>query len=137
MSTPPAGFREVEHTADWELQAWGPDLISLFEQAARGMYVLCGARWLAGDTQRRAIKINAADYENLLVCFLSELLYLYDQEALGFNHFDIQITGEHLFANLEGTKVSPFEKEIKGVTYHNLMVKQTERGWEVNIVFDV
>ncbi len=137
MSAPPAGFREIEHTADWELQAWGPDLNTLFEQAARGMYVLCGARWLAGVTQSRAIEIYAADNENLLVSFLSELLYVYDQEAIGFNHFDIRITDGHLRANLEGTKVSPFEKEIKAVTYHNLLVRQTDRGWEVNIVFDV
>jgi SHS2 domain-containing protein len=137
MSTPPAGFREIEHTADWELQAWGPDLITLFEQAARGMYVLCGAHWLAGVTQRRAIEIYAEDNENLLVSFLSELLYIYDQEAIGFNHFNIRISDGLLIANLVGMKASPFEKEIKAVTYHNLRVRRTDRGWEVNIVFDV
>jgi len=137
MSTPPAGFREIEHSADWELKAWGPDLITLFEQAARGMYVLCGTRWLADIPQKRTIKFNSAENENLLVSFLSELLYIYDQEAIGFNHFDIRITDGILIANLEGTKVSPFEKEIKAVTYHNLLVRQTDRGWEVNIVFDV
>jgi SHS2 domain-containing protein len=128
MSTQPAGFREIEHTADWELKAWGPDLITLFEQAARGMYVLCGAHWLAGFTQRRTIEIKAADNENLLVRFLSELLYIYDQEAIGFNNFDIRISDELLRANLEGTKVSPFEKEIKAVTYHNLLVLETVLG---------
>jgi SHS2 domain-containing protein len=76
MSIIQAGFREIEHMADWELQAWGPDLITLFEQAARGMYILCGARWLAGVTKRCAFEIKAADNENLLVSFLSELLYI-------------------------------------------------------------
>ena len=137
MSTPPAGFREIEHTADWELQAWGPDLITLFEQAARGMYALCGARWLGGPLQKRSVVIKAADNEKLLVSFLSELLYIYDQEALGFNRMDIRITNGLLRANLEGTRLSSFEKEIKAVTYHNLLVLQTNIGWEVNIVFDV
>jgi tRNA nucleotidyltransferase (CCA-adding enzyme) len=137
MLTLPAGFREIEHTADWELKAWGPDINILFEQAARGMYALCGARWLAGASQKRAIEINAADNENLLVSFLSELLYIYEQEGLGFNQFDIRITDKLLRANLEGTAVSAFEKEIKAVTYHNLLIHQSDMGWEVNIVFDV
>jgi SHS2 domain-containing protein len=39
-----AGYREREHTADWELEVWAPDLPRLLEQAARGMYRLAGLR---------------------------------------------------------------------------------------------
>ena len=44
MPTQPAGFREKEHTADWELDVWAPDLPALLDQAARGMYWLMGAQ---------------------------------------------------------------------------------------------
>ncbi len=36
------GFREIEHTADWELHIWAPNLVALFEEAAGGMYKLSG-----------------------------------------------------------------------------------------------
>ena len=42
MTVPPHGYREIEHTADWELKVWAPDLRGLLEQAARGMYALSG-----------------------------------------------------------------------------------------------
>ncbi|MFC2053874.1 archease, partial [Chloroflexota bacterium] len=31
-----AGFREIEHTADWELEVWAPDILELLKQAAIG-----------------------------------------------------------------------------------------------------
>ena len=44
-----AGYRELEHTADWELEAWADDLPGLLEQAARGMYALSGVRLDGGS----------------------------------------------------------------------------------------
>jgi hypothetical protein len=44
MTHSTAGFREIEHTADWELEVWAPDLPALLEQAGRGMYALAGVR---------------------------------------------------------------------------------------------
>lgn len=137
MSTPPAGFREIEHTADWELFVWGPDLHSLFEQSAMGMYDLCGAHWLEAASVKKVIKITAIDNESLLVCFLSELLYYYEKDGLGFKYIQIKITGSTLQAELEGKAITALDKEIKAVTYHNLKIRQTRSGWEANIVFDV
>jgi len=44
MDNSQSGFREREHTADWELQVWAPSFSGLLEQAARGMYALSGTR---------------------------------------------------------------------------------------------
>ena len=137
MSADKAGFREVEHTADWELQVWAPDLNILFEQAARGMYVLCGARMLQSQPQKRTLDLEAADSEALLVGFLSELLYYYDRERLGFECFNLNIIDNHLHGEIEGSSIISIDKEIKAVTFHNLRIQQSIHGLEVNIVFDV
>jgi len=42
-----------------------------------------------------------------------------------------------LHAELSGDEVQNIAKEIKAVTYHNLRVRQTAQGYQVNIVFDV
>ena len=42
VNSPEQGHREVEHTADLELEVWAPDMPALIEEAARGMYGLMG-----------------------------------------------------------------------------------------------
>jgi SHS2 domain-containing protein len=135
--TAPAGYCEREHTADWALEVWAPDLAGLLEQAARGMYALAGARLTTGERQSRQLTLAAADAESLLVKFLGELLYLGEAEGLGFEAFRLTLDGLRLQADLSGAPLAALSKEIKAVTYHNLAVRQTERGLEACIVFDV
>lgn len=132
-----AGFREIAHTADWELQVWAPDLRSLLEQAARGMYGLTGTRLKPGPRLNRRIDLQSVDRESLLVDFLAELLYLGEVEGLGFDTFDLVLENEALHAHVSGAPLESQIKEIKAVTYHNLAIRETERGLEANIVFDV
>jgi SHS2 domain-containing protein len=135
---PVFGFREQAHTADWELEAWAPNLPSLLEQAARGMYALSGMKLLAGSSQERSIALHAADAESMLVQFLSELLWLEQEEHLGFDGFSITVDKDYnLQAVLLGSEIAKLDKEIKAVTYHNLVVQTTLEGLRVNIVFDV
>ncbi len=138
-----AGFREREHTADWELEAWAEDLPGLLEQAARGMYALSGAKLQPAPREIRAFKVSAYDAESLLVRFLSELLYYAQQAGLGFDRFRLILSqpapGEQLElqAELEGAALRSIDKEIKAVTYHNLAVRQEAGSVRVKIVFDV
>lgn len=132
-----AGFREREHTADWELEAWGPDFLSLIVQAAQGMYALSGTHLQKGERVVRRFTIVGSDPEILLVRFLDELLYYGEQENLGFDRFDLVMQDDHLIAEVYGSKIVRQDKLIKAVTYHNLAVREAERGLEVNVVFDV
>ncbi len=132
------GFREHAHTADWELEAWAPDLPTLLEQAGRGMYALSGMRLQVGIRQERSIELHAADAEGLLVRFLTELLWIEQEEGLGFDKFAITVDDQcNLRAELRGSSIAILDKEIKAVTYHNLAVETTPEGLRVNIVFDV
>jgi len=131
------GYREIEHTADWELEVWAPDLRGLLEQAARGMYALSGMRLTPTPPEQRELEIKAEDAESLLVIFLGELLHFLEQVNLGFDEFQIELQGYALHAHLTGSQVEKVDKEIKAVTYHNLQVRRIEHRLQVNIVFDV
>ncbi len=135
--TSPSGFKEIEHTADWELAVWAPGLDTLFEQSAAGMLSLMGMRLALDRPVERTIHLQAADNESLLVAFLSEILYMFEQHGLGFSKFDIAIQDTTLTCKCLGAPVLAVEKEIKAVTYHNLSIRQTRRGFEVRLVFDV
>jgi SHS2 domain-containing protein len=135
---PEFGFREHAHTADWELEVWAPDLPALLEQAARGMYTLAGMQLEGSETHHRNLQLESADAESLLVRFLAELLWLQEDANLGFDHFSIMVSsGYKLQADLIGSTIVKVDKEIKAVTYHNLMIQTTPQGLRTCIVFDV
>ncbi|HKJ28025.1 MAG TPA: archease [Anaerolineales bacterium] len=131
------GFEELEHTADWALRIWAPDMTALLVQAAEGMNYLAEIKLARKRANLCDLSIDATDREMLLVNFLNEILYCGEVEHVGFDHFELQLDGLNLTATLFGAKIVSQKKEIKAVTYHNLAVQETERGLEVEIVFDV
>ena len=130
-------FEELSHTADWSLRVWAADLADLFVEAARGMNALAGIRLAAKPRVRRTFSTSAEDTESLLVSFLSELVYFAEQDQLAFDQFEIQVEGKTLKIEMVGSPMVSVKKAIKAVTYHNLQIRKTERGVEVEIVFDV
>lgn len=131
------GYREIEHTADWELKVWAPNLSSLLETAARGMYALAQMQLVDGERESREFEIPFGDRESLLVDFLAELLYLGEGEGLVMDEFSFTFDGNTLKVRAWGAPIKNQSKEIKAVTYHRLQIRETEFGLVVNLVFDV
>jgi SHS2 domain-containing protein len=132
-----AGYREVEHIADWELHVWAPDLLSLLKTAAQGMYALSDTELAVEPRHTHEFEIAYLDGESLLVDFLSELLFLGEDETLAFDLYQLNLIDNNLQVQAYGAPIQKQSKEIKAVTYHGLRIRETERGLEVNIVFDV
>ncbi len=137
MSLPP--WEEIDHTADWALRVRGKDLRALFEHAARGMMSLLGDAAPAEVTHQQTIRLQAMDDEMLLVKWLTELLYLIEDEGIIFSDIKVQHADEtELEAEIQGgPPVEPLRKHIKAVTYHMLDIRATEQGLETTIIFDV
>lgn len=130
-------FEEVQHTADWSLRVWAGNLPELFSESARGMNALSGTHLAAGPKIRRLFESSAPDPESMLVAFLSELIYVGEREKLAFDMFEVKISGNHLHVQMAGAPILSIDKAIKAVTYHNLQIRHTQKGCEVEIVFDV
>ena len=131
------GFEEIPHTADWSIRVWAQDLEGLLAESARGMCWLAGVE-LAGEPRiTKTFESEEADNESLLVAFLSELVYYAEQENLGFDSFDIQIKNGRLKVEMQGAPLKSLSKAIKAVTWHKLEIRESARGLEVEIVFDV
>lgn len=137
MSEKSSGYREIEHTADWELEVWAPDLSGLLEQALRGMYALAGIQLLEEPILTRSLTITVNDKEEMLISFLAELLFIVEDEGIGFDKLDLKFRKNTLVANLTGAPIAEQMKEIKAVTYHNLKIVKTDEGYRTAIVFDV
>jgi len=146
MSSPP--FEILEHTADVGLRAFGATLPELFANAARGLIALALEPLGIGDAAPQAIpeqcrKLSARgeDREELLVHFLSEILYALDTEGWRFAEFRFQTLAANLI-EAEGWGSCAERSEhsrvaVKAVTYHQVSVTQTAEGWEAVVYFDI
>jgi SHS2 domain-containing protein len=130
-------FQEIQHTADWSMHVWADTLPALFVDSARGMNSLAGVRLADAPRIHREFSTRAADNESLLVAFLSELVYYTDKENVAFDTFNVEINGDRISVEMKGAPLMWINKAIKAVTYHRMAVRQTMRGYEVEIVFDV
>jgi SHS2 domain-containing protein len=131
------GFREIPHTADVALEVWAPDLVGLFAEAARGFNAVSGTQIASAPRVLRKVELGGIDEESLLVAYLTELVYAQEQDQLGFDEFNLRIEGQRLSGELAGARLISLTKPIKAITYHNLRINRTSRGYEVQIVFDV
>ncbi|MCO6450953.1 MAG: bifunctional riboflavin kinase/FAD synthetase [Caldilineales bacterium] len=134
-------FEELSHTADWAIRAYGEDEISLFANAALAMFALQGAADADGPAVEHAVEVNGEDQEDLLVRWLSELLWLAETEGALFQRFWIeQLDTTHLKALVSGRLGRSDAAHIKAVTYNDLAIIAPEEKsnlWQALVVFDV
>jgi len=131
------GYREIEHTADLEIEAWAPSIVQLIEQTAKGMYSLISPILVDEKRVTRSIMVKSHDHEGVIVGFLNELLFVLEQEGLAFNKYKITLDGFNLSAEVSGASVSQVDKQIKAATWHKVAIVQKERYLTIRIVFDV
>ncbi|MGD9497222.1 MAG: archease [Armatimonadota bacterium] len=136
-----AGHESVEHTADLAIRAWAPDLRGLVEQAARAMVGLLLTRQ---PTPERTVVVEGEGPtpEELLVDCLREILLLVELEALVPVEVEVlEVTGERARCRVGVVPLSAVRPwrahEIKAVTYHGLEIERTQRGLQVQVVFDI
>ena len=131
-------FQPVPHTADVSLEVKGKDVPDLMETAARGMFSLITNISAIKPEKEIELKVEGEDYEDLLVRWLNELLYLHSQGYV-FSYFRIEkLSKNFLQAKAKGEQLKPHHTlnlEIKAATYHNLKI--AGKPPKATIVFDV
>lgn len=133
-------YELIEHTADVGVKAYGRTVAEAFTHAAEGMFDIITDESTIDPIGEYDIILDAPDLEQLLVDWLSELLYLNGALGLVFGRFEVTISKTHLSAHVSGekydTKKHRMGVEIKAVTYHMLRVN-TEEPVFVQVLFDI
>lgn len=140
-------YEILEHTADVGLKANGTTLKELFENAAIGMFAIISGVALRDNIKPKAqksvcIKKEVEGFEELLVDWLSELLYISNKEKILLSTFEIaELNNNGIIGEAYGEKINPshmsLHKEIKAVTFHGLRIEESAWGFSCNIIFDV
>jgi SHS2 domain-containing protein len=135
-------YRLFDHTADLGIDVFGETQADLFSHAALALFDLMVDAAGMQTTQSREIVIEGADWTDLFVNFLREILYLFNGEVLVLTACRIvQIDARRLTAEIQcgryDARKHRVKTEIKAVTYHQAAVVQTAKGWQGRVVFDV
>lgn len=134
-------YEVLSHTADTGIVVHGATLPEVFEGAAFAMFdLMFGIEDLEGGDPLR-IQIVASTVEELLVDWLSLLLFEAETNDLAWCSFEVEtLVGGRLAGRVSGVALAGLElagPPIKAVTYHELAVAETPDGWSAQVVFDV
>jgi SHS2 domain-containing protein len=135
-------YEPLSHTGDLGMLVFGRDVPELFAHAAWAMFDLMSDATTIRRLQTIPVSVEGTDLEDLLVRWLSELLYLYDTQRF--------LCSVATFSILEPTRLTaaaqgetfdatrhPIDTEIKAVTYHQLAITSQARGWQARVIFDL
>jgi SHS2 domain-containing protein len=105
------------------------------------MSVIAGKSEIA-SLQTRTVQISAIDRENLLVRWLSEVLYLYDAEKFLLADMRIeQLTDTNMKAAILGEPYQAskhdLKLDVKAITYHQLKVEEQKGIWTARVFIDI
>ena len=131
------GYEEIDHTADLALRVWGEDFYALLIQSAKGMYELMNLEYDPNSEGRFQFLIKLSECENMLVDFLSELLFVSEDKQKSLADFSFEKSGDRVNITAKSYAIQKLRKNIKAVTFHDLEIKWTEKGQETVITFDV
>ena len=136
-------FELIEHTADVGIKAYGKNPHHLFSNSAYGMFSLITDLSTVSPKEKIGIKLTSLSREELLIAWLNELLYHFNQSKILLKKFNIkELNGEHLLAEVFGERYDKkkhrLKMEVKAATYHQLKIEQvTNNRWQAKIIFDV
>ncbi len=135
-------FRTLEHPADVGFEAFGATREEVFANAARALMNLIVDLDTIKACEEVTLQVCGPDPESLLVNWLSELLYLHDAEGWLFRDFGIQrLQDDALSALARGEKFQRSRHQakllVKAITYHQLALEKTERGWRAQVYVDI
>jgi SHS2 domain-containing protein len=135
-------FRLLDHPADIGFEACGATVREMFEMAVQALASLIVEPEGVRETLERPLELLAGDREQLLVRFLSEVLYLFDAEkfvprsasvrAMNDCSMTVVLKGETFDPQRHSTKL-----DVKAITYHQLAIEKTDQGYCARVFVDV
>lgn len=134
-------FSLEAHTADVAVAATAPDLGGLFAAVADGLTAaMCDD--LTADGDRFAVTARAESLEALLFEYLDELIYQRDvRSVLPCDHratVEETAAGWRVDASARALPLAVVDaREVKAVTYSEMVVAETDDGWRAYVVLDV
>ncbi|XP_022646211.1 protein archease-like [Varroa jacobsoni] len=142
---PKIQYEYLDHTADVQLHAWGPDLKKCFEQVAIAMFGYMTEIEKVELLGHMDLTVSGTDMENLLFNYLDEFLYSFSTEPnfiarkveiILFDKANFTIRCRAYGERFDLAK-HPQGTEVKAITYSNMQVWDKPDHHEVFVIIDI
>ena len=135
-------YEYFEHQADIGIRGKGTTLAEAFEQAALAMFEIMVETKDLQIGRSQLVEVEGNDLSELLIAWLSELLFLKDVEGKMFSRFEIKsIDKNKLAAKVYGEPIDSsrhkLKLEVKAATYTQLFVEKKDDEWIAQCLVDV
>lgn len=139
-------YEFFDHTADLGLRVSAGTLNELFVDAGRGFAaMIAGGAMPSGEAVAAVIELEVDDLELLLFDWLRELLDRFERRHELFGEFEVEVSEDQgewrITARCKGVVTDAtrmeLEHEVKAITYHGLLVEQTDNGWRGEVIVDI
>lgn len=135
------GWEHFEHRADIGVRGFGKSPAEAFEQCALAMMAIVTDLSLIRDKEIIEISCEEPDPELLLVDWLNAVIYEVSTRKMLFGRFEVTIQNDSLKAKVGGEPIDVERHhpavEVKGATYTELSLYQTDGRWIAQCVVDV
>jgi SHS2 domain-containing protein len=134
------GFQILPHTSEMALEVTAWDWATFYRSAAEGLLAVYGLSPGKHATAKLERSFAAETPEDIVVSWLSELIFLVGTERLVPAGFEVLKAGpQELRVVINGNRAEQIilEREIKAVTYHGLKVESGPAGMKARIILDV
>ena len=135
------GFALRDHTADVAVEAWGESLGETFAAVADGMAAaMCES--IPGGGSRFEVEVVAEGLEAALFDYLDELIYQRDVRGVlpVDNLASVDREGDRwtVVGSARGLPIEAVNaREVKAVTYSEMVLEEQNEGWHAYVVLDV
>ena len=135
-------FRVLEHTADVGFEATGATREEAFVNAALALQDLSVDLDSIAARDEVSIAVDGENAQELLVNWLSQILYLFDAEGWVLREFKLaRLEDRRLEAVARGEKFDPdrhhVKLQVKAITYHQLALENAPGGWRAQVYVDI
>lgn len=119
-----------------------PSLPELFADAGLALFEAITDVTTVRPRQHVSLSLAGADPEELLVAWLTELLFFYESERWLFCRFEPRLPSPHrVEGEAWGERLDPnrhpIDREVKAVTYHRMALVREGDLIKTRIVFDL
>ena len=137
----PGSWELFSHDADIGVRGRGASLAQAFENAALAMSAAIVDLSDIRPQETLRVSCEAPDPETLFLDWLNALVFEMSTRGMVFGAFDVAIDGQRLKAEVTGEPVDPARHapavEVKGATFTELSVRETDGTWVAQCVIDV
>jgi len=131
-------YRFLPHTADLKIRVYGKNLNEIINNSLLSLISFMKPKFKKDKIFSFNISVKGFDYQGALINFLSEVLaktYIKKVIFIKFlpskisKHKDNQVV---IKGKIKGYKFESLKKDIKAITYHQVVLKQIK----VNLIFE-